>query len=34
VLGANFSDNVDRNHRLELQGHERWNMRLIAGFSF
>jgi len=34
VLGANFSDNVDRNHHLELQGHERWNMRLIAGFSF
>ena len=34
VLGANFSDNADGNHRLELEGHERWNVRLIAGIGF
>jgi hypothetical protein len=34
VAGANFAGNVDGNHQLDLEGHERWNARLIAGFSF
>jgi len=34
VVGANFEENVDGNHSLELEGHERWNIRLIVGFSF
>jgi hypothetical protein len=34
VVGANFSENPDGNHHLELEGHERWNVRLIVGFSF
>ncbi len=34
VLGVNFSGNVDDNHYLELEGHERVNARLIVGFSF
>ncbi len=34
VVGANFAENVDGNHSLELEGHERWNIRLIVGFSF
>ena len=34
VFGVNFSENVDGNHHLELEGHERWNIRLILGFSF
>lgn len=34
VLGANFAGNVDNDHDFELEGHERVNIRLIAGFSF
>lgn len=34
VFGANFDGDPDRNHHLELEGHERWNARLIVGFSF
>jgi len=34
VVGANFTENVDGNHSLELEGHERWNIRLVLGFSF
>lgn len=34
VLGANFAENVDGDHYFELEGHERMNVRLIAGFSF
>jgi len=34
VVGANFAENVDGNHSLELEGHERWNIRLIIGISF
>ena len=34
VFGSNFTEDPDKNHRLELEGHERWNVRLIAGFSF
>lgn len=34
VFGANFSGNPDQNTHLELEGHERWNSRLILGFSF
>jgi hypothetical protein len=34
VVGANFSENADGNHSLELEGHERWNVRLIFGISF
>lgn len=34
IYGANFIDNPDRNHHLDLEGHERVNTRLIFGFSF
>jgi hypothetical protein len=34
VVGANFTENVDGNHSLDLEGHERWNVRLIVGISF
>jgi hypothetical protein len=34
ILGANFAENVDRDHNFELEGHERLNARLIVGFSF
>jgi hypothetical protein len=34
IFGANFSENVDGNHALELEGHERLNVRLIVGFGF
>jgi hypothetical protein len=32
--GVNFAENIDNDHRFELQGHERLNLRLIAGFAF
>ena len=35
IWGDNFhGSDPDGNHGLELEGHERWNIRLIAGFSF
>ena len=34
VYGANFLGNPDANIHLDLEGHERWNIRLIAGISF
>lgn len=34
LFGANFSQNVDSNSHLELEGHERWNVRLIFGIGF
>jgi hypothetical protein len=34
VYGANFTGDPDGNHHLELEGHERWNIRLIFGFGF
>ncbi len=34
VYGRNFSGDPDHNHHLELEGHERWNIRLIVGISF
>ncbi len=34
VYGANFTGDPDHNSRLELEGHERWNVRLIFGFGF
>ena len=34
VYGANFTDNPDNNPRLELEGHERLNVRLLVGISF
>lgn len=34
LFGANFTGNVDRNNQLELEGHERWNVRLIFGIGF
>ncbi len=34
VFGANFNGNPGGNNWLELEGHERWNVRLIVGFSF
>ena len=34
VYGANYDGDPDGNSRLELEGHERWNARLILGFNF
>jgi hypothetical protein len=34
IVGANFADNADGDHHFELEGHERLNIRLIAGFTF
>jgi hypothetical protein len=34
IYGANFTGNPDGNHHLELEGHERLNVRLIFGFDF
>jgi len=34
VFGANFNGNPGGNNWLELEGHERWNVRMIVGFSF
>ncbi|MDB6019460.1 MAG: hypothetical protein JWR19_3949 [Pedosphaera sp.] len=34
VYGANFTGNPDNNPHLELEGHERWNIRLIFGVAF
>jgi hypothetical protein len=34
VFGANFDGDPDKNANLELEGHERWNARVIFGISF
>jgi hypothetical protein len=34
VYGANFGGNPDGNPHLDLEGHERWYVRLIAGIGF
>ncbi len=34
IYGANFTGDPDGNHHLELEGHERINVRLLFGFSF
>jgi hypothetical protein len=34
IYGANFEGNPDRNTHLDLDGHEKVNMRLLLGFSF
>jgi hypothetical protein len=34
IYGANFDGDPDNNHHLELEGHERVNVRLIVGISF
>jgi hypothetical protein len=34
IFGANFSEDVDSDRHFELEGHERLNIRLIAGFNF
>ena len=34
VFGTNFEGDPDHNHQLELEGHERWNIRLIVGYNF
>jgi hypothetical protein len=34
IYGANFSGNPDENPHLELEGHERLNVRLLVGFTF
>jgi hypothetical protein len=34
VFGANFGGDPDQNGRLDLEGHERWNVRLIVGIGF
>ena len=34
LFGANFADDADGDRHFELEGHERMNIRLIAGISF
>ena len=34
IYGANFGENPDNDRHLELEGHERVNVRLIIGISF
>lgn len=34
IFGWNQSGNPDQNSRLELEGHERLNLRLVVGFNF
>ena len=34
IYGVNFGENPDANHHLELEGHERVNVRLIFGIAF
>ncbi len=34
VFGTNFQDNPSKSNYLELEGHERWNARLIVGVGF
>lgn len=34
IYGTNFQDNPSKSNYLELEGHERWNARLIVGVSF
>lgn len=34
VYGQNFQGDPDNNHSLDLEGHERINVRLIVGFGF
>ena len=34
IYGWNQSGNPDQNPHLELEGHERLNIRLIVGYSF
>jgi hypothetical protein len=34
IVGANFAENVDDNRHLELEGHERLNVRFIIGVTF
>ncbi len=34
VFGVNFDEDEDKDHQLELEGHERLNARLIIGFNF
>ena len=33
IYGANFGENPDANRHLELEGHERVNVRLVFGIS-
>ena len=33
IYGANFEGNPDNNHHLELEGHERLNVRLLFGID-
>ena len=34
IYGVNFGGNPDNNRHLDLEGHERVNLRLIFGFGF
>ena len=34
VYGANYGGDPDGNASLELEGHERYNVRLIFGWNF
>lgn len=34
VYGANYGGDPDGNSALELEGHERWNIRLLFGLDF
>lgn len=33
VLGVNFAENADGDRHLELEGHERWNVRFMFGME-
>ena len=34
VYGANYTGDPDGNSSLELEGHERWSIRLLFGYNF
>ena len=34
VFGRNYTGDPDGHRNLELEGHERWNIRLLVGISF
>jgi hypothetical protein len=34
IYGNNFQGNPDANHKMELEGHERINVRLVLGIGF
>jgi len=34
IYGINLISDLDKNHHLDLESHERWNIRLIFGIQF